>query len=53
MYTYIHTNNMLENGLMYFYQVFNFNVIYASTTYTNRNHELNKPLLHKNSTFTF
>jgi hypothetical protein len=30
----IHTNGMLENGFMYFYKDYKFNVINASTTYT-------------------
>ena len=29
------TNGMLENELMYLYKAFQFNVIDASTTYTN------------------
>jgi hypothetical protein len=49
---YIHANGKLENGLMYLYQAYQFNVINASTTYTNKNHEPDRPLLLIESTFT-
>ena len=39
IYIYFTTNNVLENRLMYLNWAFQFNVINASTTYENINHE--------------
>ena len=48
----VHTNK-LENGLTSLYGAFQFDVINASTIYTNINQELNVALLHVKSMFTF
>ena len=45
-------NGRLENGLVYLYWAFQFDVINASTTHQkNINHELIMPLLHVKSMF--
>ena len=49
----IRTNGMLENGLMYLYWAFHFNVINASTTYAKYKSWINFLLLRVESMFIF
>ena len=45
------SNDRLEKGLMYLYEAFQVDVINTSIVHTNISHDIDRPLLHIQSTF--